>query len=261
MNLAHIFGVCSTNTDCSAATSLQALSNFRAGGRLHQGFTANVCFSGNESGKQSKAVESRRASLGQNSPQFPMSDPRIRALVQQSKALAAGRGVQPLRLTIDGRKITLYAAPKPEERDDRVFPHMWVHCLLIRSSKGGLSVAKDTWAALTDASSTERTVHEWPAADRWIGLKPPVSFETKQSILHSFKSALHYWTDVVWSEERFKSEFKSWKSMRDAERDDMILMKRNPTWVVNPRSARPMGNVYASRADRNRARLAYIGCK
>jgi hypothetical protein len=46
-----------------------------------------------------------------------MSDLHVSSLVQQSEALAAGRGVQPLSLTVTGRKITLYAAPKPEERD------------------------------------------------------------------------------------------------------------------------------------------------
>jgi hypothetical protein len=187
-----------------------------------------------------------------------MSDLRMRTLVEQGEILAAGRGVQPLRLTVNGRKTTLYAAPKPEERDDRVFPHMWVHRLRIRRSKGGLSVTKETWAALTDASSTERTVHEWPAAAHWIDLKPPVSFETKQGLFPSVDYVLRYWTDVAWSEERFNSEFESWKSMRDAEHHDMIPMKRNPTWVVNPRSGRPMGFVYASRADPGKVRLAHI---
>ena len=107
----------------------------------------------------------------------------MRTLVEQSETLAVGRGVQPLRLTVTGKKITLYAAPRPEERDDRVFPHMWVHRLRIRLSKRGLFVLKETWDALPEVSATETIVHEWPAVSHWIGLKPPVSFEKKQSLL------------------------------------------------------------------------------
>lgn len=48
------------------------------------------------------------------------------SLVEEAVRLAVRRGVKPLRLALTGdKKITLYAAPKPEERDDRVFPHMW----------------------------------------------------------------------------------------------------------------------------------------
>jgi hypothetical protein len=180
-------------------------------------------------------------------------------LVQQSETLAAGRGVEPLRLTITGTsRITLYAAAKPEERDDRLFPHMWVHRLRIRRSKSELSVTKDTWEALTDAFPIERTVYEWPPVDHWIGLKPPVSFERKQGLLSNCNYVLHYWTDPVLSEEQFNSEFESWKSMRYAEHHDLTVFKRNPTWVANPRSGRPMGFVYAPRADPDKARLAYI---
>lgn len=181
------------------------------------------------------------------------------SLVQWAAALARKRGVQPLRLSISGKsKITLYAAPKPEERDDRVFPHMWVHHLRLRRTQGGLVVAKDTWDTLQEPGPLETTLHEWPAVHGWTDLKPPISFEKKQSLFPSSNYVLHYWTDETWSEEKFKWEFEYWKSIRDAEHHDMILLKRDPTWVVNPRGGRPMGFVYASHADPGKARIAVI---
>jgi hypothetical protein len=180
------------------------------------------------------------------------------SLVHQIEALAADRGIQPLRMTITGKSIDLYAAPKDEERDDRVFPHMWVHHLHIKRSKGVLRVAKGEWDALPQAP-VETFAHDWPAVRDWLELKPPVSFEEKQAMLaHSVSYVLHYWTDQSWSEEKFKWEFQSWKSMRDAEHDDMILQKRNPTWVVNLPRSRPIGFVYASAANPGKARVARI---
>jgi hypothetical protein len=181
------------------------------------------------------------------------------SLVQQSEALAAERGVQPLRLTVIGKsKITLYAAPKPEERDDRVFPHMWVHRLQIRRTKGGLFVTKDTWGTLPGVSSVEITLHEWPAVSDCIGRRPPISFETKQGLFYNQDQTFHDWTDEVWFEDKVKRKFELWKSIRDAEHHDMILLKRDPKWVVNPAETRIIGFVYTSGADDGKARIARI---
>jgi hypothetical protein len=135
---------------------------------------------------------------------------------------------------------------------------MSVHRLRIRRRRGDLSVIKDTWDALPDASSIETTIHEWPATSEWVGLKPAVSFEMKQGLFHQQSQELHDWTDEVWSQDKIRWEFKSWKCMRDAEHHDMILMKRDPKWVVNPRVGRIIGFVHASRADEGKARIARI---
>lgn len=191
------------------------------------------------------------------------------SLVQQSEALTTAQGLQPLRLTVTGkRKITLYAAPKPEERDDRVFPHMWVHRLRIRRSKRGLFVLKETWDALPETSTTETTVHEWPAVRPWVGLEPPVTFEKKQTLLRVASSSpqqaffenqeLHDWKADVWSDEMLLQHFRLWKIIRDAEHEDLIFMKREPKWVVNPKIVRPVGYVFAFHTDHGKARVAQI---
>ncbi len=174
------------------------------------------------------------------------------SLVQQVETLAGDRGVQPLRLTIAGRsKITLYAAPKPEERDDRVFPHMWVHRLRIRRNRDSLSITADRWDALPEASPTEQIVHEWRAVGNWIGLSPPVTFELKQSLLSGGNQNFHDWTEEIWPEDKVKWEYQQWKSIRDAELYDTNR-------IVNPRYTRIIGFVYASCADKEKARIARI---
>ena len=104
----------------------------------------------------------------------------------------------------------------------------------------------------------EATVHEWPAVHDWANLRPPISFDGKQGLFPKANYGLHYWTDEAWSEEQLKCEFESWKSVRDAEHHDIVLLKRDPTWVVNPRSARSMGFVYVSQADSGKASIARI---
>jgi hypothetical protein len=179
-------------------------------------------------------------------------------LVQQVERLAAKRGLQPLRLTVTGdKKITLYAAPKPEERDDRVFPHMWVHRLRVRRGKGHLFVTKDSWEGLVETSPFETTLYEWPAVNDWLGVKPPVSFKTKQALFREWGEKSYYWSDVS-SESDVKWRFQTWKSIRDAEHHDMILLKREPKWVVNPKLMRYIGFAYSSRSSERKARIARI---
>jgi hypothetical protein len=69
---------------------------------------------------------------------------------------------------------------------------------------------------------------------------------------------LHDWKAEVWSEDVVKRHFEMWKSIRDAEHHDMILMKREPKWVVNPKIARRMGYVFAFQTDHGKARVAQI---
>jgi hypothetical protein len=181
------------------------------------------------------------------------------SLVERVERLAVKRGLNSLRLTVTGNnKITLYAAPKPEERDDRVFPHMWVHSLRVRRGRGHLFVKKDSWEALPEMSSIETTVHEWPAVDDWIGVKPPISFEMKQDLFQEWGEGSHKWMTEVWSETDVKQRFQMWKSIRDAEHHDMILLKREPKWVVNPKIMRHVGFAYSFRSSERKARIAEI---
>jgi hypothetical protein len=181
------------------------------------------------------------------------------SLVEQAERLAVKRGLKPLRLTLTGNKrITLYAAAKPEERDDRVFPHMWVHSLRVRRGRGHLFVKKDSWEALPETPSIETTVHEWPAVYDWVGVKPPISFKRKQALFREWGEESHNWMTEVWSESDVKRRFQMWKSIRDAEHHDMILLKREPKWVVNPKIMRYIGFAYSFRSSERKARIVEI---
>jgi hypothetical protein len=181
------------------------------------------------------------------------------SLVEEAARLAVRRGVKPLRLTLTGdKKITLYAAPNPEERDDRVFPHMWVHRLCVRRGRGHLFVTKDSWEALPGTSSIERTVHEWPELDDWLGVKPPISFERKQALFHEWSRGTRNWMTEAASEREVKEKFRIWKSIRDAEHRDMLLFEHEPKRVVNPKVVKYIGFAYSSRTSERKARLAAI---
>lgn len=184
---------------------------------------------------------------------------RRTSLVEGAETLAKRRGVQPLRLTIDSdSNVTLYAAPKPEERDDRVFPHMWVHRLSIGPTRGRFSAVKDEWVGLSNAPKTERTLHEWSTASEWAALNPPVSFETKQNLFYDPGRTLRDWRDEVWPDDQVKRKFEIWTEVRDAEHRNDIISKRDPKRVVNPAELRIIGFIYASLAGEEKARIARI---
>ena len=48
-------------------------------------------------------------------------------------------GYEPLRLVLSGKaKLVIYAAPKQEERDDRIAPHCWTHKITLETGKTGI---------------------------------------------------------------------------------------------------------------------------
>jgi hypothetical protein len=108
-------------------------------------------------------------------------------LLANAVAVAEKRGLKPLRLTVSGKStLRLYCAPKPEERDDSLFPYVWVHALTLYRTKSGLGVTEDKWKTLPPQMPNETTVHEWPEAAKWIGKSMPKgvkSYEHKQEMM------------------------------------------------------------------------------
>jgi hypothetical protein len=109
-------------------------------------------------------------------------------LTVQAEKLAADKGLEPLRLVISGKSIIrLYCAPKPEERNDRVFRHVWVHMLNLAKSQSGLRVVDDKWKTLPLVNAAETTVKEWPGVTEWAGIgtnSAIETFEKKLELLH-----------------------------------------------------------------------------
>lgn len=92
--------------------------------------------------------------------------------VENVEDFVLGLGYTPLRLVLSGSaKVMIYAAPLPEERDDRLEEHVWVHLIEVASKSNGIREASRRWALLPSAAASETLMHEWPAAAAWAGKK------------------------------------------------------------------------------------------
>lgn len=56
-------------------------------------------------------------------------------MVEDIAAFARDIGLAPLRLILSGEATVLYAAPSPDECDDRLEPHAWVHRITVERGK------------------------------------------------------------------------------------------------------------------------------
>jgi hypothetical protein len=103
------------------------------------------------------------------------------------EAFANSQGYQPLRLSAAGSsRLLLYVAPKPEERDDRMFPHVWTHKWVLEPKKSGDYVIKSSeWVILPKLSASETVIAEWPTAKEWLlEPQPFTSYEQKQEMFN-----------------------------------------------------------------------------
>lgn len=93
------------------------------------------------------------------------------SVAEQAHRLANGLGLEPLRLAVTGRgRYVLYAEAAAEDRDDRVEPFIWVHRILLERTSKGLREISRRWAVLPSSDAAESVQHQWPAAERWIGV-------------------------------------------------------------------------------------------
>jgi hypothetical protein len=110
------------------------------------------------------------------------------SMIGEAEKMAAEKGLEPLRLVVSGKSIIrLYCAPKPEEQDNRLFRHIWVHMFNLTTGKSGLRIADEKWKILPAATAAETTVKEWPGAAAWVGLEmlsPVDTYEKKQALFN-----------------------------------------------------------------------------
>lgn len=93
-------------------------------------------------------------------------------------------GYNPLRLVVGTNgKLAVYAEPSPEERDDRLEDHVWVHRINIIRGQRNIRETGRRWAILPKAIAAETPVHQWAQAVSWIG-KTSIfsSFNAKQKV-------------------------------------------------------------------------------
>ncbi len=105
-----------------------------------------------------------------------------RRQVDDVEAFIRERGMRPLRLVLSaGAKLIVYAEPRPDERDDRLEPHAWVHRITLERTKSKILEKVRRWASLPKQAASETTLHQWDEACREWGERSTgfASFEQK----------------------------------------------------------------------------------
>lgn len=101
--------------------------------------------------------------------------------IEQAEHYAMDHHLKPLRLTISGKSVLrLYCAPRPDERDDRLYPHAWVKCLTLYAQQKGLGLSNETWKCLPVKDASETVLKEWPGVEEWAGQTSPITLAEKK---------------------------------------------------------------------------------
>lgn len=161
--------------------------------------------------------------------------------IQEIESFVGELGLNPLRLVLSGSaKLVVYAEPKPEECDDRLERHAWVHRISIERGKTRYIEKSRRWGVLPLQAASETTLHQWDGAKEWTSrVSTFPSFERKQQLLtyaSQLPDLLKPFTKVM-SEEEHHTHFKNWMSLRE-------MLLRNSEYVLNPDMVIPIGVVY-----------------
>jgi hypothetical protein len=164
-------------------------------------------------------------------PYIPVKAPVWNTVVDQMYSLAKGdeewkqaekvakeAGLTPLRFVLSGNNAPiLYCAPKPEELDNRLFPHAYVNTLWLVRRKSGLKEYTRKWRLLPSSTAKETTIHEWPEAAEWAGKQAPMTWEQKQEamkLVEDFDPESHLLLKDSLTEEEYDKIVQAWSVMR-----------------------------------------------
>lgn len=155
--------------------------------------------------------------------------------IEAAEACARKLGYQPIRLVLSGRaKLVLYAAPNPDEVDDRLVKNVWLHRITLRTSRTGAHEVSRTWALLPVNTAAETIIHQWGDPDDWVN--PDLRlFQTigqkKAAFEHvdSFKERLNAVLRCS-SEEAYRHSRQQWGFARNAGRGGKTV--REPSFVL-----------------------------
>lgn len=111
-------------------------------------------------------------------------------MLPQIEDFACENQTAPLRLIVNtSGKLSLYVAPRDDERDDRMEPHVWVQRINFNLTKTGIKEASRSWVILTASNMAETTIYEWPDVEAWKNLKTAfASHEEKQRAFNFVES-------------------------------------------------------------------------
>lgn len=167
-----------------------------------------------------------------------------RRQAEEVESLVRELGYEPLRLVLSGgAKLVVYAAPKQDERDDRLTPHIWVHRITLEHGKKSLKEQSRRWAVLPKLAASETTLHEWSESEEWIHEgEGRLTFERKQEILAlptGFESQLRPFIEPMSSTDHAQ-HLLDWRDVRKE-------LLRHGRLVLNPVIAVPIGVIYYPR--------------
>ena len=155
-------------------------------------------------------------------------------------------GYEPLRLVLSGgAKLIIYAAPRDEERDNRLEPHAWVHRITVERGKTGYTEKSRRWTALPKSAASETTLHQWEEVNQWSALASVFpSYERKQEVLGrtlEFVDRLHPFAQPM-DTATHAAQLEDWEELREE-------LLRDAKYVLNPFLAVPFGVVYYPRTN------------
>lgn len=162
--------------------------------------------------------------------------------VAEVESFVRESGREPLRLVMSGgAKLVVYAAPRDDERDDRLEPHAWVHRITIEPGKTKLREKSRSWVLLSKLTASETTLHEWAGAEGWVrDCAAFTSVEHKSRVIE-FASKFHehiaLFTQPM-SMDEHKHQMEKWNGIRSRIQNSL---------VQNPGLAIPFGLVYNHR--------------
>ncbi|MCZ7860911.1 hypothetical protein O9X98_05795 [Agrobacterium salinitolerans] len=139
--------------------------------------------------------------------------------VEKAEAFLAERDLQPLRLTVSGDgRIVAYAAPKPEERDDRFEAHCSVHRIALEFKGGAIKEKGRRWFRMIQSDAKENVLKEWDAAKEWFDIRSSfMSLSAKQTTLAQFtdlRPRIEMLSDKL-DRETFEAMFIAWENARE----------------------------------------------
>lgn len=159
---------------------------------------------------------------------------------KEAETWAEKQGLTPLRLAQSGKAQTLvlYCAPLPDEVDDRLFPHAWVHAIGLIRTKNGLKQTSRTWKLLAKNNASQTILRDWPEIETWADrYSPVIRFEEKHAAFERVKDFANQSTvlkpmlDSIWD-----VIYSQWSEMRNH-----MMRTGRRGYVENPRLMVPFG--------------------
>ncbi len=157
-------------------------------------------------------------------------------LVGMAVSRIAGLAADPLRFVVTGSdEMFLYASPLPEQRDDRIVEHTWVHRFLFtRQRYGKVKMSEPEWVMLPPATASETTIQEWPEAVEWANKRSCFpSFKEKQRMMscpstEGVKGSP--WLAASVDSEAWDAMFGSWRAVYRKQNEDVGHVKQMRIW-------------------------------